>query len=292
MGGYALDQYGGGVARRRNRDEEPTDDEAVDLSDEPADWTDDEPDDTDDEPDDTDDQAPPPPGISSGLRRISQWRPPPRRLPLDKTGKPLSEKQIVDGLDKRERLISGVAACLALATAVVLAIALSIEHVKKVKGQATVDKGTVLIVIVALVIPAVVMFVGVIIKRRALVGFTSFLIGFELLQVVGIFSFAYFILGGWLLLRAYRLSKQRREMGIVGSGNRRAGRAGAGPATGRAGAGGTGRAGTGRGASAAKAGSRAGSKAAAVPERKPPPRSKRYTPPKGAVPRRSTSKPR
>jgi hypothetical protein len=327
LGDYALDQYRGGVARRRNPAQDTSDDEPIDsggqvevgkvevdhevddaevdeaddaddadevdddqVDDDQVDETDDAEayDDEVDEAEVEDEPPPPPPRISSTLRRLSQWRPPPPRRPLpqDKSGRVLSEKQIVDGLDSRERLISSIAAILALALAVALAVAVSTDHVKKVKGQATAE--TALIVCGVLILPAAVMLVGVFIKRRALVGFTSFLLGFELYTFVGILSLPYFVVGGWLLLRAYRLSKLRRELAVPETRSTRAGRASATTATGRA----TGGA-TGRGTAAPKAGSRSrAAKAAPVPERKPPPRSKRYTPPKGTVPRRSTSKPR
>lgn len=44
-------------------------------------------------------------------------------------------------------------------------------------------------------------------RKRTLVAFTLFLIGFAFTLFVGLAGFAFILLGGWLMLRAWRLSK-------------------------------------------------------------------------------------
>ena len=44
-------------------------------------------------------------------------------------------------------------------------------------------------------------------RKRTLVAFTLFLVGFAFTLFVGLVGFAFILLGGWLMLRAWRLSK-------------------------------------------------------------------------------------
>lgn len=154
-----------------------------------------------------------------------------------------STKEIVNGLDARERWM-GIAA-------VVLAAAMAVEFyfVDHRSKTATVAHSASTVLIVGLVGAALIA-VGVAVKRRALLGFASFLVGLAFLQsLIGVVFVAF---GGWLVFRAMRFSKKQRDAD--------------GPPA-RSG-----------GGSAAPGRHRKG---AAAPAPRPlPPASKRYTPPK------------
>jgi hypothetical protein len=104
-------------------------------------------------------------------------------------------------------------------------------------------------------------------RKRTLLAFVLFLIGFALTQFIQLFGFAYIFLGGFLLLRAWRLNKYgttdskliRRQAAAQPRGRQR------------------------------KEAAKASSKTAATPgARKPPTASKRYTP--KAAPRKKIPK--
>ena len=104
-------------------------------------------------------------------------------------------------------------------------------------------------------------------RKRTLLAFVLFLIGFALTQFIQLFGFAYIFLGGFLLLRAWRLnkygttdSKLIRQRATQPRGRQR------------------------------KEATRAASKTASAPgARKPPTASKRYTP--KSAPRKKIPKP-
>jgi hypothetical protein len=179
--------------------------------------------------------------------------------------KPAAE--LVNGLDRRERIISLVAAALAFSFAVAVLIVYPHPPAHPVKGEVYIEPWVVALIVG---IPALGMGVGVVIARRALVGFLAVLTGFATLTVVGIYGLLYFALGIWLIMRASRYSKQLREASGEETPVRRA------------------RAERSRGA-ASRSSSRPAAKATVTASA--PAKSKRYTPPRATAPgrRRPTS---
>ncbi len=198
-------------------------------------------------------------------------------LPRDPRGRLLSEKQIVEGLDRVERWLGALMAVLVLAVMIFWAVGLFHQHPKK--GQQPLAISTGLIYLGVPVVTALLAGLAVVIKRRALLGFTTLLLGLILLSYgTGVFGIAYIGFAAWLLYRAYKLGKQRREAGGAAS-SRRGTRAG--PASRSAGS----RSRTSASATTARGGSRHRQPDPAA--KRPPQASKRYTPPR--PPRRPSS---
>ncbi len=109
-------------------------------------------------------------------------------------------------------------------------------------------------------------------RKRTLVAFDLFLIGFAFTVFVGLIGFAFILLGGWLMLRAWRLNKYgttNSKMIAREAASRPRGR---------------------ERKEAARSASKSSSKASSSPAaRKPPTASKRYTP--KAPPRKKIPKP-
>ena len=114
---------------------------------------------------------------------------------------PATAREIVNGLDERERRLS--AAGVVLAIGLVVAGYLTNRHSPVLKVRTA--SSTLLI---AGVIIIVIMIFGVIFRRRALVGFSSFMVGFELITAGNVLGVAFLGFGGWLLVRALRRQRQ------------------------------------------------------------------------------------
>jgi hypothetical protein len=111
-------------------------------------------------------------------------------------------------------------------------------------------------------------------RRRSLMAFDLFLIGFGFTLFIGLVGFVFILLGGWLLLRAWRLNKygttNSKQIAKLAAEARKSGKSGGGS--------------TGTGTKSTK------SKATYDPsDRKPPVASKRYTP--KSPPRKKIPKP-
>jgi hypothetical protein len=188
-----------------------------------------------------------------------------RSVPASKR-KPAAE--LINGLDRRERIISLVAASLAFAFAVAVLIVYPHPPAHRVSGEVYIEPWAVALIVG---VPAIGMGVGVAIARRALVGFLAILTGFATLTVLGVYGLLYFGLGIWLIMRASRYSKQVRLAAGETSTTRRpraerAERSSRGGSSAR---------------SAGKSSSRPAAKSAAGVVA--PAKSKRYTPPRNAT---------
>ncbi len=225
-------------------DDEPLDDEPLDQ-DEPLD---DEPLDQDEPLDD--DNAQGRPGRFAGrnageiLREL--WTPKPR----DRAARPAPTKEVVNGLSRQERNFGFAAAVLDVAISIEMYVA-----IRHLKGDTTHDvalRHQASTVLIAGLVGAVLLAAGAWFGRRALLGFAALIVGLELTTFGDIFGIVFIFFGGWLIVRHMRKQRQDREAGIA-------------PAR------------------AAGSGWRRGaSEPATAPARKPPPPSKRYTPPKSA----------
>ncbi|HEV2361636.1 MAG TPA: hypothetical protein VGS21_08035, partial [Acidimicrobiales bacterium] len=148
----------------------------------------------------------PPLKMEKTRRALAKMIAPPQ-VPRDARGRPLSEKQIVDGLDRRERVFSIGAGLLALALGIVLAILYIHTRSEPLKkGQVRLTTGAAVALILVIVLPAIAMLIGVAAKRRAAVGFCALMLGFALSSIgLGIIPLVLsWGLAAWLLTRAYR----------------------------------------------------------------------------------------
>jgi hypothetical protein len=128
------------------------------------------------------------------LQRIGKALARPRTPPAvatDATAKAVNE------LDDRERKYS--LAGIVLATGLVISGYLidRHSHVERVRTASST-------LLIAGVVVLVVMALGVVFRRRAMVGFASFMVGFALITGGNIFGVLFLGFGGWLLVRALR----------------------------------------------------------------------------------------
>ncbi len=164
----------------------------------------------------------------------------------------------ISGLTEQERTLGIVAALLCGVLSLVLYLAVwRHSSVLTLRRQAGVALGAGLFF-------AALLGVGVVVRRRALLGFASFMAGLALYSFAGITGLPFLVFGGWLLVRVMRASKQRREEQGGAPGGGRASPRGGRSASSKGGAkSGASKSGTGRSGPA-----------------RTPPASKRYTPPR------------
>jgi hypothetical protein len=129
----------------------------------------------------------------------------------------------------------------------------------------------------AILVFCVIGFVALYKRKRTLVTFTLFLIGFGFTLFIGIAGFAFILLGGWLMLRAWRVNKYGSTNAKVVAREAAAGRKASRESR----------------ESGGKRGSRESTRATRTTtssgERRPPTANKRYTP--KAPPRKKIPKP-
>lgn len=123
-----------------------------------------------------------------------------------------TEKQIVDGLDVWELRFS------VAATVVEGALTPLFYWYFRTHGNATVRHAAPEFLITG-IITTVVLLLGTVFKRRALVGFAAFMTGMAWLTYGSLyFSLLFLIFGGWLILRVMRKQKQDRAAGKAPTG--------------------------------------------------------------------------
>ena len=139
---------------------------------------------------------------------------------------PRTAKEVVDGLDQWELR-------LAIAAAVVQAALTPVLYFYwRTHGDVAVRNAAADFLITGIV-STVIIALGVVFKRRALVGFAAFMTGMAWLTYGNLFlAVVYLFFGGWLIMRVMRKQKQDRAAGKVPAS--RSGRAAAAkPPTGR-----------------------------------------------------------
>jgi hypothetical protein len=114
----------------------------------------------------------------------------------------------MSGLNDQEILYSKIGLILGAVAAAVIAVFFIIEHTEThtKKGSIAVAPDALLLAGVVLVF-AVVGLVGVRSRKRTLVAFSIAIIGFAMTPTVAPLGFGFILLGGWLMLRAYRIQK-------------------------------------------------------------------------------------
>ena len=182
---------------------------------------------------------------------------------------PEERKAAMSSLDPSETKWSLAALALATLTAIGFPAYYIIANPKtKVDGKYVAVSPDAALIGGVLLVLCVIGFLALWKRKRTLLAFVLFLIGFALTQFIQLFGFAYIFLGGFLLLRAWRLNKYgttdskliRQQAAAQPRGRQR------------------------------KEAARAATKTASTPAtRKPPTASKRYTP--KSAPRKKIPKP-
>lgn len=141
------------------------------------------------------------------------------RIPREPAAPARTQKEVVEGLDQWELRLSIAATVLqGLLTPFLF-------WFWRTHGDATVRKGATEFLVTGIV-STVLLLLGTVFKRRALVGFAAFMTGFGWLTYQNLLLAALFLFfGGWLIIRVMRKQKQDRAAGkpVEGIGPRRAG---------------------------------------------------------------------
>jgi len=181
-------------------------------------------------------------------------------------------KAAMSGLDRTEHKLALIGLILgALAGIGVPLWVISQNRVSKAGKNSIAVAPDAWLLMAAILVFCAVGFIALWKRKRTLVTFSLFLIGFGFTLFIGIVGFVFILLGGWLMLRAWRLNKYGSTNAKVVAREAAAAR----PRKGE-------RATKDRGKEPAKASSSSG-------DRKPPTASKRYTP--KAPPRKKIAKP-
>ncbi len=193
---------------------------------------------------------------------------------------PEDRKAAMSGLDRTEHKFA--LGGLSLATLAGIAVPLwvvSQNRVDKHGHNSIAVAPDAWLLMAAILVFCVIGFVALRKQKRTLVTFALFLIGFGFTLFIGVIGFAFILLGGWLMLRAWRLNKYgstsakvvAREAAASRSERRERGSSGS------------------RGSRGAREPARATKTTSSTGDRKPPTANKRYTP--KAPPRKKIPKP-
>ncbi len=129
-----------------------------------------------------------------------------REKSLQKDMENLSTKQVVEGLSLQE-MTFGLAA-------VILELAFTIIgwHVDRTSKQELYRRVADSLLIAGLVSTGI-LGLGLLVRRRALLGFGAFLTGMELISFGNVIGVVYLFFGGWLIVRAMRKQRQDKLLG-------------------------------------------------------------------------------
>ena len=148
-------------------------------------------------------------GGSRSLRKLGSdlWRqkPGPRAPRSTQTATPPS-KQVVDGLSHQEWILGIVATVLDVAVTVFGYFADERSHVLVYHREAT-------SLLLAGLVGGGLMALGTLMRRRALLGFASFIVGMEMISFAGVQGILFLAFGGWLIVRVMRKQKQDQAAG-------------------------------------------------------------------------------
>ncbi|HLI15673.1 MAG TPA: hypothetical protein VKV23_06450 [Acidimicrobiales bacterium] len=128
------------------------------------------------------------------------------RSPRPASPRPAGEKEIVNGLDRRERLLGAGAVALAIA----FTVAGYLVNHRSTSAQVRADADTLL---VAGSLVTALMLVGLLLRRRALLGFASFMTGMEAITGRNTLGILFLLYGGWLIMRV--MARQRQQAGAA-----------------------------------------------------------------------------
>lgn len=144
--------------------------------------------------------------ISGIAKELWHQKPGPRQF--KPSSSPITTKEIVNGLDRRELLIGTFLTTLALALAIVGYFNERASTTNSIHTSA-------LDFLITMLIGTGLMVLGLFLRRRALLGFASFLFGLE--QATFQFlpgALLYLAFGGWLIYRVMQKGKSERAAGI------------------------------------------------------------------------------
>ncbi len=213
---------------------------------------------------------------STGLDRIKEifWPPSAPKDAAEDIIPAERRKAVMTSLDAQEVKFGAGAMLLGFLAGIVIPVIITTENKVTRRGKNTIAVAPdAWLLGGAIVLLCVIGLVVVWKRRRTLLAFDLFLVGFAFTLFIGLIGFLFILLGGWLLLRAWRINRYGTTSGKVIA--RQA-------AERRATKGGGGRGASPKGKAASKAPSSSG-------ERKPPTASKRYTP--KSAPKKKAPKP-
>jgi hypothetical protein len=161
-------------------------------------------------PEDPEQQTGPPttkPRRSAKEIAVELWHQKPGARAQQKPSAPIITKEIVNGLDRREITIGASLAGLDLLFAVLGYFGYRHANTATLRADAWPFFG-------ASVVGAAILALGVVLRRRALLGFACFLVGLEFMSYHFVYGALLFLgVGGWLIFRVTQKQKQDRAAG-------------------------------------------------------------------------------
>jgi len=115
-------------------------------------------------------------------------------------------KEIVDKLDQRERLLG-------YASAVLAAVLTIVGYFHDRHSTIANDRKFATSLLLAGLIVSGILLLGTLLRRRALLGFASFIAGMQMLSFSDVTGILYLFFGGWLIVRVMR--KQRHDQAVT-----------------------------------------------------------------------------
>ena len=152
---------------------------------------------------------PAPSPVRRPLRQVASelWHQKPGpRTPKQPRVPAVPTKEIVNGLDQRERMFGFGAAFIMLSTTIAdytITRHSSVAHTRAIAGD----------LLLAGLVLGVLIVLGTLLRRRALLGFASFMTGFELIAGGNILGAIFLFFGGWLIVRVMRRQRQEQASG-------------------------------------------------------------------------------
>lgn len=119
---------------------------------------------------------------------------------------PPNAKEVVDGLSRQELVLGLAATLFDVAITVAGYFADHHSHVLVYRREAS-------SLLLAGLVGGALMGLGTLMRRRALLGFASFIVGMEMISFAGVQGVLYLAFGGWLIVRVMRKQKQDHAAG-------------------------------------------------------------------------------
>lgn len=140
------------------------------------------------------------------LSELWHQKPGTRQAKPGEEARVLSTKEIVNGLEPKEAILGAVLMVIDLV--ITVAVYLIWRHSSQAKFRHYAPD-----FLIAGLIGVGILAFGAVLRRRALLGFASFIVGMELISFGLVYGIFYLFFGGWLIVRVMRYQRQQNAMG-------------------------------------------------------------------------------
>jgi hypothetical protein len=140
------------------------------------------------------------------LSELWHQKPGTRKVKPGQEAKVLSTKEVVNGLEPKEAILGAV--LMAIDLVITVAVYLIWRHSSQAKFRHYAPD-----FLIAGLIGVGILAFGAALRRRALLGFASFIVGMELISFGLVYGIFYLFFGGWLIVRVMRYQRQQSAIG-------------------------------------------------------------------------------